>query len=140
MYTVDDQDEVVPLTGFPLPDIGAPLPRLDSDEHEATITYFVQGSRDARATVTFSGLCALLSGPPNDEALHGHPLASRGLESYGVFEIKQSSWVRALERMNRVHPRHLPEHFDMLRHVVITFHDSTFECVAESATVTQEQT
>jgi len=69
-------------------------------------------------------------GPPNDEGLHGHPLAERGLEPYGVFVVSPSSWLRALVRMNAVHPRHRDEHFDGLCHFVFTFHDSTFECIA----------
>ena len=71
-------------------------------------------------------------GAPNDEAFAGHPLASRGLHPYGAFEILDSSWVRALERMNRVHSRHTPAMFAAYRHFVLTFHDTTFECVAES--------
>lgn len=32
--------------------------------------------------------------------------------------------------MNAVHPRHSSANYDSLRHFIITFHDSTFECVA----------
>jgi hypothetical protein len=70
-------------------------------------------------------------GPPNDEAFTGHPLASRGLEPYAVFEVEQSSWIRQLERMNAVHPNHKPELFASYRHFVFAFHDSTFEAVAD---------
>ena len=73
----------------------------------------------------------------DDEALHGHPLYDRGLRRYGAYELRHSSWVRALERMNRVHPRHSPERFARLRHYVFTFHDSTFECVAEGLQVAE---
>jgi hypothetical protein len=69
-------------------------------------------------------------GAPNNEALSGHPLYSRGLGYYGIYEIIESSWIRSLERMNRVHPSHKPRHFEELRHFVFTFHDDTFECVA----------
>lgn len=71
-------------------------------------------------------------GGPNDEAFDGHPLAARGLTPYGVFEVKDSSWIRKLERMNSVHPMHNRELFlKRLRHFIFAFHDSTFECVAE---------
>ena len=136
MYSIDERDEVVPLSELPLPDVGAPLPRLNADEHEARVTYCVTGGGEAPATVTFSGLCALLFGPPNDEAFEGHPLAGRGLAPYGAFEVRRSSWVRSLERTNRVHPSHRAETFDRYRHFVLTFHDTTFECVAVSASVT----
>jgi hypothetical protein len=71
-------------------------------------------------------------GPPNDEAFQGHPLASRGLEPYGTYQIENSSWIRKLERMNRVHPSHKPEAFSRLRHLVFAFHDSTFECICRN--------
>ena len=70
-------------------------------------------------------------GPPNDETFSGHPLADRGLHPYAVFEVRDSSWIRKLERMNSVHHRHNRERFlEGLRHFVFAFHDSTFECVA----------
>jgi hypothetical protein len=71
-------------------------------------------------------------GPPNDEAFSGHPLAARGLKPYSVFEIEKSSWLRALVRMNSVHPYHKVERFADLRHWVFSFHDTTFECIASS--------
>ena len=131
MYAVDDRDEVLSLTEVPAPDVGAPLPRLVSGEHEASVTYYVRSNDDEEVTVTFSGLYALYFGAPNEEAFEGHPLASRGLAPWGAFEVKHSSWVRALERMNRVHPHHRAETFDSLRHFVLSFHDTTFECVAK---------
>jgi hypothetical protein len=45
-------------------------------------------------------------------------------------DLRNSSWIRSFERMNRVHPRHDPAGFQRLRHFVVCFHDSTFECVA----------
>jgi len=36
--------------------------------------------------------------------------------------------------MNYVHPRNEPAVFDKLHHYIFTFHDSTFECVAQSYT------
>jgi hypothetical protein len=71
-------------------------------------------------------------GPPNDEAFGGHPLASRGLSPYAVFEVQQSSWIRKHERMNSVHPSHNRERFLAgIKHFIFAFHDSTFECIAE---------
>ncbi|HYE94937.1 MAG TPA: hypothetical protein VD962_01910, partial [Rubricoccaceae bacterium] len=62
-------------------------------------------------------------------------LAERGLDPYGVFEVERSSWIRSLERMNRVHPYHKPARFERLRHIVLTFHDTTFECVTSRFSV-----
>jgi hypothetical protein len=83
------------------------------------------------ALVEFERYKVFMFGPPNDEAFNGHPLYERGLKPYSVFEIKNSSWVRRLERMNSVHPYHKAEQFERLKHYIFAFHDSTFECVAE---------
>lgn len=148
MYDVDEKDQVVELTGVPLPDPGAPEVALFATEDRLVLTYLV--SKRERGPIGTSGrrlspddpspdpiaLVEFISprdhrlGPPNDEALEGHPLASRGLRPYRCFEVEQSSWIRALERQNRIHPRHDPERYKQLRHYVVTFHDSTFECVA----------
>lgn len=84
------------------------------------------------ALVRFTRPYAHMFGPPNDEAFSGHPLAARGLRPYRVFEIESSSWIRALERMNSVHPNHRPERFGNFKHFVFAFHDATFECVAQT--------
>jgi hypothetical protein len=89
-------------------------------------------SNDLCAVVTFSQVYAHMFGPPNDEAFSGHPLASRGLTPYAAFEVEQSSWLRALQRMNSVHPYHRPEQFAQYKHFILSFHDSTFECIAAS--------
>jgi hypothetical protein len=83
------------------------------------------------ALVSFDHPYAHMFGPPNDEAFEGHPLAVRGLQPYSVFEVRDSSWIRRLERMNSVHEHHLPERFAKYRHFIFAFHDTTFECVSE---------
>jgi len=84
------------------------------------------------ALVSFTHVYAHMFGPPNDEAFEGHPLASRGLRPYSVSEVRDSSWIRHLERMNSMHEYHRPERFAVYHHFVFAFHDTTFECVAES--------
>ncbi|NIS66192.1 MAG: hypothetical protein GTO05_13740 [Gemmatimonadales bacterium] len=147
MYQVRD-DRVVEIESAPPPDTGAPLPAVVSDEWHVLLAYIVSepdpdwdGSyvevvspgtpNELVAVVRFERPCCHLFGPPNDEALHGHPLASRGLRHYSVSEVINSSWVHSLERMNSVHPQHRPERFGSYRHYIFAFHDSTFECVAE---------
>jgi len=81
--------------------------------------------------VTFEHPSIHLFGPPNDEAFSGHRLAVKGLEPYGAFEVLHSEWIQQLEAMNAVHPRHDRARFmEGKRHLILTFHDSTFECVA----------
>lgn len=68
---------------------------------------------------------------PNEEAIAGHPRADRGLEAFSAFEVKNSSWIRQLERMNSVRPYHdRVRFFESKRHFIFAFHDSTFECIA----------
>lgn len=149
MYTVDGRDRVVELDDLPQSSIGAPCPHVLASEHDLVVAYFVEDAsndwdgRSVRmvgpdsagepaALVRFSRVYASIFGPPNDEAFSGHPLERRGLHPYGAFEIAESSWIRQLERMNAVHPYHRPERFSAYRHIVLAFHDSTFECVAEA--------
>lgn len=121
MYTVDTRDEVHELTDVPQSSVGAPLPIVLASERRVLLAYLVQNRQqdwdgttirvvdhttpgEPAALIEFMRPAAHFFGPPNDEAFTGHPLAARGLHPYGVFEIRASSWVRALERMNRVQP------------------------------------
>lgn len=152
MYVVDDKDTVSPLEDAPPSSAGAPLPVVVRDEQHLFLAYIVsEPDPDWDGTyvnlvgpeteglpvaiVRFEGECAHMFGPPNDEAFSGHPLASRGLRPYGNYEIGSSSWIRALEQMNAVHPYHTESMFADYRHFVFAFHDSTFECVAEGFAV-----
>jgi hypothetical protein len=73
-------------------------------------------------------------GGPNDEALSGHPLYSRGLKFYSAHQVLNSSWIKIREKMNSVHPRHNPIFFYKKNHYIITFHDNMFECIADECT------
>lgn len=150
MYEVDDLDRVIELSNVPQSDVGAPLPLVVSDERHLLLAYLVSESDPAWdgsyvtmvspesdglpiVIVQFRWPSAHMFGPPNDEAFGGHPLASRGLSPYAVFEVGKSSWIRKHERMNSVHPSHNRERFlGRRKHFIFAFHDSTFECIAES--------
>jgi hypothetical protein len=153
MYSVDELDQVIELGGAPQSSVGAPLPLVLANENRLSLAFFVEDrdpawdgttvrvvsseSAEPAAIVTFDRVEASYFGPPNDEAFAGHPLAARGLQPYGAFEVKHSSWIRSLERMNSVHPYHRPEAYRSLRHFIFTFHDSIFECVAEGLVYSQ---
>jgi hypothetical protein len=130
MYSIDEKDAVVPLSNFPRPDAGAPRPVISATEHFVAVAYYAVGPGDAVALITFDSY-AHMFGPPNDEGLEGHPLYSRGLHYHNCFEVRESSWIRSFERMNRVHMWHDSARFARHRHFIITFQDSTFECIAE---------
>lgn len=152
MYDVDSRDQVLELKGVPQASPGAPLPLIIATDNALTVAFLVHepsstaGVERPRmvdtatageqvAVIRFRGPLAHQFGPPNDESLTGHPLATRGLRPYGAYEVRDSSWIRALERQNRVHPLHRPDAFAQRRHFIFTFHDSTFECVAEALEV-----
>ncbi len=151
MYSIQN-DVAVEIDDVPLPDSGAPLPHLYATESEIQIAYYVSESdsrwkvrqvklwsdsdelvaEDCFAVVTCNAIYAHFFGPPNDEAFSGHPLSEKGLHPYGVFEVRESSWIQALAKMNSTHQSHSPEVFSQYRHFIISFHDSTFECVGQS--------
>ena len=153
MYEVDDKDQVVELKDAPQSSVGAPNPILLAGEHDLLLTYYLEDTPEGWdgtsvrgvgtategepvAVVNFKRCTAHMFGPPDDEAFSGHPLAQRGLGPYGVFEIRNSSWVRKLEKMNAVHPQHDKHRFMAnKKHFVFSFHDTTFECIAESFSV-----
>ena len=148
MYSVDHKDRVIPITDIPQSSVGAPIPIVLSDEFVTVVSFYIgtttegrdgtrvsvvsaDAERETVALVRFSICYASFFGPPNDEAFAGHPLASRGLTPYAAFLIEDSSWIRQLERMNSVHPYHKPERYQASNHYILSFHDSTFECVAD---------
>jgi len=140
VYLVDENDQVEVLQSIPQSSIGAPIPIILADEHLTIVAYYTQEDNNLDinemdepvAIVSFKRCYAHMFGPPNDEAFHGHPLASRGLRPYSFFLIKNSSWLRKLEQMNSVHPYHSSKLFEDYSHFVLSFHDSTFECIASS--------
>lgn len=115
------------------------MPLVIANDIGLLLSYGVAPDGEELVILKFTHVYAHSFGPPNDEALAGHPLAPRGLRPYGTFEAIDSSWVRALKRMNRIHPVHNEDRFTRLRHLVFTFHDNTFECIAEGIAVVARQ-
>jgi len=156
MYTIDERDEVVERTDVPQSSIGAPQPVVLSDEYRLVLAYYLEvdepgwdgttvrvvgpaSADEPIALVRFDGFVTFMLGPPNDEMSDSHPLAARGFVPYRVFEIRHSSWVRSLARMNAAHRYRRPEDYAALTHYVFAFHDTTFECVAESFTLARRR-
>ena len=113
------------------------VPRPVLMQSELTCQLLFEGSADVSSptngvvTVTFKSCRVSRFGYPNDEALPGHPLYKYGLRSYGVFEVSNSSWDKEIQAQNRIA---FPAFkMQQRRHLIITFHDSMFECIAASA-------
>lgn len=138
MYEIDEKDRVIELLDLPKLDPNTPEPKISAGEYRLVLSYgpnpFLGDDSDSAPLppvhLDFYRPRAHYFGPPNDEALQGHPLFARGLRWYGVYEVQDSSWIRLLERRNRGHDKHRPESYAALRHFAFTFHDSTFECIA----------
>jgi hypothetical protein len=145
--THDSVDHLVVLTDLPQSSVGAPIPHALLSEESVRLLYLAEvvdpswdgttvrvvdaSSAEPIVVVTFERPYWTSLGPPNDEAIAGHPLADHGLEPYTAYVVERSSWLAELTRRNQVHPYHLSESFERLQHYAIVFHDSTFECVAE---------
>lgn len=156
MYSVTETDQPRELENLPQSSIGALCPTIIAREHEILLAYYLKNTPlgwdgttirvlsdtqadEPCALVTFRKPYAHMFGPPSDEAFSGHPLAGRGLRPNSVFEIIHSSWIKTLERMNSCHPQHNAQRFSKLSHYIFSFHDTTFECIAEAFDLTTHQ-
>ncbi len=136
------------LEDIPQSSVGAPIPFVVAAEHHLDVLYYTEQSDpdwdrtsvrvvgqdsvgETVALARFHRPYAHQFGPPNDEAIRGHPLFHLGLEPYSSFEITASKWIDELCKRNSVHPYHKDSHFADYRHFILTFHDSTFEAIAE---------
>jgi hypothetical protein len=144
------EEYAVPLD-FPVQwDTGAPLPHVIQNDYKTFLTFYVRvpdpawdgtyvnvkdpGDRsvESLALVEFFHCISARLGTPNDEVFDGHPLYGKGLDGYTAQKVENSRWLAELEAINRIHRCYDPDRWRELEHYVFWFHDSTFECVAES--------
>lgn len=113
----------------PRMETGAPLPELTRVLDTLFVAYFRGDVEEpgfdvglnylpAFSLLRFDGVREHYIGPPNDEALHLHPLYTRGLTWYDFHKVIGS-----------------PKAIAPLQHWIMTFHDETVEVVAVSASV-----
>lgn len=144
------EEHAVPLD-FPVRwSPGAPLPQLLVNDNRALLIFLVHAAdpswdgtyatlkdpaserRESLALVEFKHCISAKLGSPNDEVFAGHPLAGRGLKAYSAQLVKSSRWLAELQKINSVHRYYRPDEWQQRKHYVFWFHDTTFECVAES--------
>ncbi len=132
-------------------DIGAPLPHVLQSDNKTFLIFLLAATsanwdgsfatvvtpRDAGklAIVEFHRCRSAKMGCPNDEVYEGHPLYGKGFKGYRPLRVVNSAWIDELRTINSVHHRYSPEHWRTANHYILGFHDSTFECVADSFTV-----
>lgn len=153
LAAAQDQSYAVPVELPVLWDTGAPLPHLLQNDYRAFLIFLIRdpdpnwdgsyvnirhpesAAACQLAVVEFKGCVSTMMGTPNDEVLHGHPLYGKGLEGYRPMRVENSAWLAELQRINSVHDGYAPDRWSRLSHYFFGFHDSTFECVAESVGV-----
>lgn len=143
----------VPLP-FPVEwDSGAPLPVMLVSDQKTLLLFRVRVPNPAwdgsyatpvglgdpeserLALAEFTRCASAKLGAPNDEVFHGHPLYGRGFEGGRALKVMDSPWLQELRSINEVHSEFRSDAWARRTHFILPFHDSTFECVAESFTV-----
>jgi hypothetical protein len=137
-------DNVTIFPGIPLPNGGAPCPKIHADGLALQLSYFsddfsfirqfsvpnVARAGDGFVVDILFDLPLWHSfGYPNDEALGGHPLYQRGLRFYQPHLIGNSSTIERFHRQNLVSFPDTGNLWSDCRHLIFTFKDETFECV-----------
>jgi hypothetical protein len=139
------EDLVVLLDDVPHPAADAAEPFLVSSGQRVILAYPIAESDferfgpfdsddDPFCTVLFPDAAFYRLGPPGNGELEIHPLAAQGLLGYSVHEVMNSSLAAEIPAAgepaaatNSTSAAH--------RHFVVTFNESTFECVASDYTV-----
>jgi hypothetical protein len=136
------EDQVVLLDGVPHPAEDAAEPFIVASARRVILSYPIAESDferfgpfdaddDPFCTVLFPDTIFHRLGPPGDVDLEIHPLAPQGLIGYSVHEVTNSSLVaEVVAELAAVASTGAAK-----RHFVITFNESTFECVASDYTV-----
>ncbi|HEY2021058.1 hypothetical protein [Paraburkholderia sp.] len=146
--TVDvrqQEDLVVLLDSIPHPAADAAEPFIVASERRVILTYPIAESDferfgpfdpddDPFCAVLFSDTAFHRLGPPGDVDLAIHPLAAQGLSSYSAHEVVNSSLCAEIAAVPD-HAASIAAVSPARRHFVITFLESTFECVASDHTV-----
>lgn len=132
------EDQVVLLDSVPQPAADAADPFIVSSARRVILSYPIAEADfdrfgpfdpddDPFCTVLFPDAVFHRLGPPGDADLEVHPLAAQGLTPYSVHEVTNSSLVAEISAVGTSATAQ--------RHFVITFGESTFECVASDYTV-----
>lgn len=98
-------------------DFGAPSPTLLRWEHTAHLFFHLR-DEDGIGRAAFDYCKATTFGPPGED---GHALEGSGWEAYKALRVIDSLWLAKMAGPA-----------SGLSHFLFSFHDSTFECLADS--------
>jgi hypothetical protein len=95
------------------------------------------------AVLIFKGCHGVRFGDPDEETRPGHPLWRMGFHGEGAFLVVNSTWVAEVKQLNETRPNGRDQRgvdgespfttpdWSKVRHYLLSFKDSTFECIAE---------
>jgi len=111
---------------------GAPVPYVLANEDKTFLIFFIRDDRTLEekiARFNFKHCQQLRFGSPNEDLLSSHYLYKQGLESYSIFEVRDSSWIDELK--TTLYSNSRLNVLEGYKHLVFCFHDSTFECICK---------
>jgi hypothetical protein len=125
------------------PNAGSAEPLLVQSESATLLFFSLHESKEDWAGETpgqvavarFEGCLLTKFGYPNDEALSGVTL-------YAFSEVLGSGWAADLQKRQEAdRDRMTGQKYEvpLKRHFVVSFHDSTFECLADGVSVTVKE-
>ena len=114
-----------------VPDVGSPEPTVVSKDGQTVVIFHATRNGKRGWGIIDCLTVDLRFGGPGDEDIDEHPLAAVGLEPYGIFVVRESVWVDEVAK-TVAKP-------DELQHLIATFHDNLFECIAISFTLSFTQ-
>ena len=82
------------------------------------------------ALVEFNGQ-TFRFGIANDEVFSGLPLWRKGLVVYSAHLVQNSSWIKELKEINKVHPNYNEIIWENFKHFILLFHDQIFEIISK---------
>jgi len=145
MYLPSGKESLLPLDSLPLPYRDAPLPIVLADELNLILSYVVAEpeeqtelaswvspyAEEPMLAIKFQSPLAHFQGPPDDGGMQNHPLASAGLQAYGVYVVERSPWIEQLRIMQIRSGLYRASEWEPFKHYIFSFHSMTFECIAE---------
>lgn len=117
--------------------VGASCPQIFARERDLYLAYCkpTPESRECLfALITFCHAVAHYFGPPDEETLEKHPLFDKGLQRWGSYRVSSSSWLAQLKSLTKDSKYH-QDLYGQCQHFILTFHDTTFECVCRDYSV-----
>ncbi|MCS1350872.1 hypothetical protein [Mechercharimyces sp. CAU 1602] len=94
---------------------------------------------DEIVIIEFPHCMKLQFGSPNVEIRKSHRLWDKGLESYGVFHVENSTWIMELDNQSQIHPLYSQGKLKNKKHFVFCLEDSTFECISDEFIIRKEK-